>query len=355
MKTKQRKTGFTPTPICIVGEKEECVQNQSGRQTAKSTASRKLVWGFSLVELLTVMAIIAMLLGILTPALRTVRKIAKDTTQRSQFHGIDVALEMFDGENDGYPISTAKNIAGKLSTTNGAHHLAEALIGRDMLGFDPQTNWDAKKDETILDIYASAKKGSSAAQIQTSVEHRKGPYLASENVEAFQTGQLYANCDLVYDGNVSPSPLLTDTYRIKTVVLSNGKQVKAGTPILYYKADTASQKFPANPYAAEIIDANAKDSIYDSRDNEELIALGYMMDQGEGHQHHFDRLGLAGTIVHTKYKDAADHDGRQVFYKTITNPKMTSQVRPYNMTSYILISAGADGIYGTRDDICNFQ
>ena len=29
--------------------------------------------------------------------------------------------------------------------------------------------------------------------------------------------------------------------------------------------------------------------------------------------------------------------------------------RPYRADSYILISAGYDGLYGTRDDICNFD
>jgi len=47
-------------------------------------------------------------------------------------------------------------------------------------------------------------------------------------------------------------------------------------------------------------------------------------------------------------------NGVWLFYNAITNPKM-SQPRPYNMNTYILISAGHDGIYGTKDDICNFE
>ena len=250
--------------------------------------------GFSIVELLTVMAVIALLLSILAPALRMVRKIAKDTGQRAQFHGIDVALEMFDGENDGYPTSSFLPNSTTGPYTVGAHHLAEALIGRDMLGFDPQTSWDAKLDEINKDVYASSKKSSSAAQIEASLERRKGPYLASENVEAFQIQQLYANRGNVYDGNDSPSPVLTDSYRIKTVVLSNGRQVKAGTPILYYKANTSSQSFP-DAYAAAIVDDNATASIFNSMDNEDLIALGYMMDQTQ--PHHFDHLGLTVPVL----------------------------------------------------------
>ena len=62
--------------------------------------------------------------------------------------------------------------------------------------------------------------------------------------------------------------------------------------------------------------------------------------------HHFDLTyeDSTGTV-----------NGRDIFYDTITNSKITTQVRPYNQTSYILISAGFDGIFGTPDDIFNFS
>jgi type II secretory pathway pseudopilin PulG len=291
--------------------------------------------GFTIVELLTVMSVIALLLGLLVPALNLVRKMAKDTKQRGQFHSIDVALEMFNSENDGYPCS---NFLGSSEYTVGAHHLAEALLGRDLLGFDPQTTWDAQADETAL-VYGCSS--GDVTDREASLERRKGPYLASENVEAFQIYQLYSDTGNVYDGNDFPSPVLTDCYRIRTVILSNGKQVKAGTPILYYKANTSSKLFP-DAFVDDIADVNTPGYIYDSRDNEELIALGHMMNQTQ--QHHFG----------TGYGDAAGHDGRQIFYDAITNPKITI-ARPYNATSYLLISAGFDGIYGTTDDIYNFS
>jgi hypothetical protein len=45
------------------------------------------------------------------------------------------------------------------------------------------------------------------------------------------------------------------------------------------------------------------------------------------------------------------------FYnESIMDPKVSTIRRawPYRPDSYILISAGADGLYGTNDDICNF-
>jgi hypothetical protein len=42
------------------------------------------------------------------------------------------------------------------------------------------------------------------------------------------------------------------------------------------------------------------------------------------------------------------------FYSYIEDPKVTAKSTPYNPNSYILISAGPDGTYGTKDDIRNF-
>jgi type II secretory pathway pseudopilin PulG len=349
MKTKKKKFGFTPTPICIVGEKEECVQNQSGRQIAKSTASRKLVWGFTIVELLTVMAVIAMLLGILVPALNLVRKLAKDTNQKAQFHGIDVGIATYGNENDGrYPDSTAFLSAAAKQTTVGAQRLAEALVGRDMLGLDPNTSWNAYADELLKDRYASQNppKNSSLPQVKASLNRREGPYLSIEKTEAFQVGQLFTNTFKVYDGLATPAPVLTDTYRVKRVTI-RGKTMMAGTPILYYKANASSLTFPDTNSPPDITNPDCND-IYCSIDNQELIDCYQMMKpqvNQQSNRHRFD----------TDYDVDGTHKGRWYFYDKITNKQITSQARPFNMTSYILMSAGADGIYGTRDDIYNFE
>jgi hypothetical protein len=47
-------------------------------------------------------------------------------------------------------------------------------------------------------------------------------------------------------------------------------------------------------------------------------------------------------------------EGRR-FYWNIRNEKVSTISRPYRADSYILISAGWDGEYGTADDICNFD
>ena len=305
--------------------------------------------GFTLVELLTVMSIIAILIGLLAPALNKVRDIATDTKQKAQFHAIAVALDIFKGEMEEYPDSDVVGPASEACV--GAHRLAEALIGRDFLGYDPMSTWDAAADEGSNLIYASVNENSNQDEEDDSLDRRKGPYLNSENIEAYQISQIYTDAagnstpGTLYPGNLDNSgiliagsktaPVLTDAYRVKRVTLPNGKRAKAGSPILYYKADTSSRNFPEIDDSTDNPDAMV--SIYNSIDNEELLMLNSVK---EALPHKFNET---------------PGDGRKLFYNAITNPKITSVARPYNQDSYILISAGKDGIYGTSDDIFNFN
>ena len=61
--------------------------------------------GFSIVELMTVMSVIMILVALLVPALNQVKRFAKGVKQKSQFHSISVALDMFNAEQENYPPS----------------------------------------------------------------------------------------------------------------------------------------------------------------------------------------------------------------------------------------------------------
>lgn len=69
---------------------------------------------FTIVELLTVMAVIALLIGLLVPALALVKDRAKDIQQRAQFHAISSGLEMFKADFGDYPDSKDNSYATPL-------------------------------------------------------------------------------------------------------------------------------------------------------------------------------------------------------------------------------------------------
>ena len=308
--------------------------------------------GFTIVELLTVMSIIILLTSILVPGLHMAKKFAKEVRQNTQFYHIQEALELFNTDEDGYPLSYAQSAASGTmpdpngaDITTGAHHLAEALLGRDMQGYDPLSTWNAAYDTGNVNVYAR-EPVASLAQEEASRQRRKGPYLELKHTGAFQVNDLYrAGFGTVYADATAPparppypSPVLTDIYRVNsvTVLAVDGTPtvVKAGTPILYYKANTTSRIF--YPSGAPTM------NIYNYYDNLALLALGHTIRGVTSERPFIDGILATGRT------------GPEHFYDSITNPLITPDFRPYNQDSYILMSAGYDGIFGTNDDISNF-
>jgi len=142
------------------------------------------------------------------------------------------------------------------------------------------------------------------------------------------------------------APVITDIFRQKKVkVLYKDQPEWAGSPILYYKANSASRLFKKVPASGD----DFKKWIYNYEDNRGIIELGTIKDPAV--EHHFSE---AYTYTYTEDGQPRTGTGVHLFYKTITNPKV-SYDKPFNAATFILISAGRDGIYGTSDDITNFD
>ena len=275
--------------------------------------------GFTIVELLAALGIIALMVSLLIPALNVVRNKAKETKQKAQFMTIDLALTAFRNDYGDFPKSDwsiPTGVQGVSSDYCGAQKLAEALVGWDLLGFHPKSDFRSNgHNDTGEYIYD--------ANNPIFFDQRKGPYLELATTNVFRLGNISAFYPGLYNNTAPLAPntfVLCDVFGATKVSFPNGKMAKAGAPILYYRANTSGKTIH---------------EIYSALDNDALVNV---KQQADGKIH-----PLADASTQYLY-----------FYNYILDPKITARPWPYRPDSYILISAGADGLYGTGDDVRNF-
>ena len=291
---------------------------------------------FTIVELLTVMSIIVILIGLLVPALNRVKRYARVVGQKNQFYRISVGLELFSAEQDGYPDSKydppgQRSCSGQNTEEAycGAMKLCEAIMGQDLMGFHPDSCFASNYlDHSGIQLYDRNPTDPGDDPPPENLEVRKGPYLEPENANAYRLTDLYSDAGDFY----AETFVLCDVYT-NVVNISTGKRI--GMPILYYKANTSGSihdpEAPTNPM-----------NIYNFLDNHKLVGLGKPWDPGAAEPHPLFKVGSAPE--------------GQKFYEITRNENIKIEAgRPYRPDSYILISAGFDGEYGTGDDVFNFE
>ncbi len=325
--------------------------------------------GFTIVELLTVMGVIVVLISLLLPALSMVRDFSREIQQKAQFHSIEVGVGMYENDFGSLPPSAdnydSKRAEGlpKYNGTNctaadsytGAMKLAEAMVGMDMLGFHPNsgfyangvnrvryTNAAGTIVQTDEQIYR-ADQDTNFQTMEENLDSRKGPYVDLENANAFRLGKVYNGIGNFsapsYIPNVSAAdgPLvLCDVFSIKR---HSGE--KTGTPVLYFKARTRFSRQDKDHGETTNDDyEDDEDDIYNIADNVNILDLG---------------VANEANTKHPVIEQSTDGFGIDQFEKMIVNNKIASIKRPYRASSFILWSAGKDGLYGTSDDIFNFD
>lgn len=343
--------------------------------------------GFTIIELLTVMGIIAILIGLLVPALNLVKDYTKELEQKAQFHSIEAALGMFSTDDrygrfpeshDNVDLLTGNSYEWDPTPYCGANKLAEAVVGWDLLGYHPNSDFRSDGwfrhpdgDGVIQEAYMEAYHANQdydgqpmagpinplyAETAAENVKARWGPLVELENANAFRLDDIY-DPDPITDGpglgdfdETKPNFVLCDVFAKKRHA---GK--KTGMPILYYRARThfTEQMYVEKPGQT----IGIEDDIYYYMDNYNLLALGSAETPGNWHPL---ANGLPGDGGSPTVGDPADaltppfEDFRD-FESMILNPQVTAINRPYRAGSYILMSAGKDGLYGTPDDIFNFD
>ena len=173
------------------------------------------------------------------------------------------------------------------------------------------------------------------------MDARKGPFVDLEKVNAFHMDEVYSKDALSKNGNFDQTTNIGDSTTIYPLVLCDvyaqkrggvGSK-KIGTPILYFRAHS-NFKFQNST------DTNGvDDDIYNLYDNYEILDIG-MPDSG------IDTFTVMDTTDQTEFENFED---------MIVNKNVQTIRRPYRADSYILISAGKDGDFGTADDVFNFD
>jgi prepilin-type N-terminal cleavage/methylation domain-containing protein len=277
--------------------------------------------GLTLVEILVVVGIIAILTGMLLPAVSMVKRTAREAKQRVQFTAIDLALATFKNDYGTLPPSdpyTWLGDAQQAENSSGAQKLAEALLGWDLLGFHPDSGWRADGTNRWpyrvgTTTYAEGTYFLYDRTVQRDMDKRKARYLDLDTANAVRLGVTAGHDGLFNLGSLG-------------VTLS-------GLPVLYYRADPSEK---------------VRESIYNYKDNDYLVVA----------KEQTDVIGRGTPPVRPTGARWNPLSGTvSTFYDYITDwrASTTDFAVPHKPDSYLLISAGNDGLYGTDDDITNFK
>ena len=347
------------------------MNSSNASNTAAGGGRRSRTWraAFTLIELMVAVAIIALLISIMIPGFNAVRTRARIVDTQALFKGLESGLESYRGEQalgGVYPPSHSDEAMGggngiyvmntpfaeNDSTTpiSGANLIVYALVGADRLGTPgfPDLNGDGEwhdnqgaeqqtgayyiDDQTDPDNPVPAVDrypGGNATYVDENTQSRISSYedLIDEGMVAEQSFQLFPEA--------RPQLNFTDSW---------------GRPILYYRANRAGRVMVHDP--GEAI------GIYEHRDNALLTGstegaipfLGLNFGQGT-----VDDTAYYSRLADTNYPLPTAPIAPYTFEEFIQDPSVTAQNRPVNPQTYLLISAGADRVYGTSDDVTNWE
>lgn len=327
--------------------------------------------GFTLIELLVVIAIIGILIAVLLPAFGKVRNSAKAAQAASQLAALDTGLNQFkaeEGLGGFYPPSAGDDPANRhmiadptsitgVSTPDtqiaGAHLLVQAMLGADLAG--PAGFKDLNRNGRWSDDTHAGPEGLYGLDTTTGdpLQARFSRF-ASDDLQA-RTGTLQG---LVDDGKiVAWDPSITPSTGDELVFLDPWDH-----PVLYYRANKAARFMTGGPNGEPGVYRQEDNAIITGSNGGQLNSTGADFGSGgdeHGQPHYYLHLvvpapvrvvetgGINDILLDTTFEHS--------FTRYILDSKSRGRNTPVRKDSYLLITAGPDGIYGSDDDITNWR
>lgn len=336
--------------------------------------------GFTLIELLVVVSIIALLITLLIPAINGVRTAAGTAATTAMLTSLETGLEMFKAEaalGSTYPPSHTddpvdhQNIADPADDSGpgtatmkvtGAHLLVHAMIGADGLGtpgfldLDRDGRWSNDTHSGTGGAYdLSEAAGNEGEPVRPRYGGAGFGYVDDKMRESAKSLRNLDNAGGIQSG-VEPS--WRDTTGAQLVFVD-----RWNVPVLYYRANPAARLM--------VGDGAGRPGIYTQEDNGLITgstasgsyaAVG--IDFGPGPTARGNRHALAEAqyppavplmgpdgendiLTNVTYDDS--------FARFILDPAITAKNTPVRRDTFLLISAGADQVYGTLDDVTNWK
>jgi len=321
-----------------------------------------------------VVAIISLLIGILVPSLSAARNHAKNVRTRATLKSIGDGLEMFRGENEdevrqtgGYPPSAWAEDETEPGQQRifGAQWMVRYLVGKDLRGFVPRRN-------VPPDILAmGTEEGFHQKQWYDDPNSgyvsnigRAGPYVQVDGLKLVQPSKL--------PGAPKEGMFIDDRTMAQLVAVDS-----FGYPILYYAANVRLAE------RGRVLVGGVEREVPLASFDGTNPGIYTMMDNGlftgacKGSACTYPPWDFQGVLGGTgqdtqgyyklaKFGEFDPPDPNQVaadvhtfpYYILNRNAYEASGKRtvlPARKESYLLITAGRDGNYGTRDDVTNFE